>query len=652
MRGSRLLWRLLLPLVLVALVVVLGALQYRWLGQVSEAERAQLQRSLMQRANEFAAEFDRELGLALTSFQIDAGQISANPWPELGSRLDTWRGRAPFPALIKGVYIARARGITHTLARLSDDHTAGQDMEWPDTFAPVREAVSGSMPRATTGSRTAIFTLTMSPIVDKVPALIVPIASRSSIEAGQKALMEFRFIGTDYVILELDRDVLTQQMVPALVTRFFPDDDGNAYRVTVFNREDEVMYARGTQGTAEEGADASAMFFTGARTDFVARNVPSQPTLAWETTLRRGSDLGAAAAMFIAPTTTVLRQSTSPAGAPQPTAPSAGVASGATVAGARMQVFVQEHTGTGTAGTLSALPTRIALGSGGWRLVLRHQAGSLDAAVNNARKRNLATSFGILGVLVVGMGLVLANARRSEKLASQQMEFVATVSHELRTPLAVIRSAAQNLSAGVVADPAQARKYGDLIETEGRRLTDMVEEVLEFSGVSGNRRPLALRDVDVPALVQDVVNASRSLTEAQHVTMEVVVAEDIPNVLADEDAVRRALRNLIGNALKYAADGGWIGVTVSSTTDTTGRQIHIAVHDRGQGIASEDLPHLFEPFYRGRHAIDRQIHGNGLGLSLVSRIMTAHGGRVTVDSTRGQGSTFTLILPATGPATA
>lgn len=651
MRGSRLLWRLLLPLVLVALVVVLGALQYRWLGQVSEAERAQLQRSLMQRANEFAAEFDRELGLALTSFQINADQMTANPWPELGSRLDTWRERAPFPALIKGVYIARARGITHSLARLSDDHTSGQEMEWPDTFAPVRDALGGSMPRAAAGGRATIFTLTMSPIVDKVPALIVPIASRSAVEDGQKAMMEFRFIGTDYVILELNRDVLTQQMVPTLVTRFFPDDDGNAYRVTVFNREDEVMYARGDQGTGQEAADASAMFFTGSRTDFIARNLPSQPTLAWETTMRRGTELNAAAAMLIAPTTTILRQSTSPVPAAPTTGAGPSRTDGATVSGARMQVFVQEHTGAPTAGSMSALPARIALGAGGWRLVLRHQAGSLDAAVNNARKRNLATSFGILGILVVGMGLVLVNARRSEKLASQQMEFVATVSHELRTPLAVIRSAAQNLSAGVVDDPAQARRYGDLIETEGRRLTDMVEEVLEFSGVSGNRRPLALREVDVPALVQDVVTGSRSLVEAQQVTIEVVVAEDIPTVTADEDALRRALRNLIGNALKYAADGGWIGVTVSATTEATERQVRIAVRDRGQGIAAEDLPHLFEPFYRGRRAINQQIHGNGLGLSLVSRIMQAHGGRVTVESTPGQGSTFTLILP-TAPVNA
>ena len=104
------------------------------------------------------------------------------------------------------------------------------------------------------------------------------------------------------------------------------------------------------------------------------------------------------------------------------------------------------------------------IGNPAWQFVVQHTAGSLDAAVAQVRRRNLWLSFGILAVLASGVGLVVVNARRSERLAAQQMDFVATVSHELRTPLAVIRSAAQNLSAGVVHEPAQARRYGDLIE--------------------------------------------------------------------------------------------------------------------------------------------------------------------------------------------
>jgi len=279
-----------------------------------------------------------------------------------------------------------------------------------------------------------------------------------------------------------------------------------------------------------------------------------------------------------------------------------------------------------------------------WQLRLQHTAGSLDAAVGAARRRNLWLSFGILTALAASVILIVLNAQRWQRLAAQQMDFVATVSHELRTPLTVIRSAAQNLSAGVVHDSAQARQYGDLIETEGRRLTDMVEQVLEYAGLSGNRRPMAARPVDVTSLVRDVVSSSAALTEAEQIDVALDLPDELPLVLADEDAIRRALQNLLTNAVKYGADGRWIGITALHATARN--EVQIAVSDRGRGIDANDLPHIFEPFYRGRYAVDQQIHGNGLGLSLVQRIAEAHGGRVTVRSTPGDGTTFTLHLPA------
>jgi signal transduction histidine kinase len=224
------------------------------------------------------------------------------------------------------------------------------------------------------------------------------------------------------------------------------------------------------------------------------------------------------------------------------------------------------------------------------------------------------------------------------------------VSHELRTPLAVIRSAAQNLSAGVVDEPGQAKRYGELIENEGRRLTDMVEEVLEFAGLSGNRRALALRSVDLAWLAQDVVDSHAATLTSLGITTEVTWTPDVPMVVADEEAIRRALNNLVGNAIKYAADGHSLTIHLSRRTGGGRDEVAIAVSDRGQGIAAEDLPHIFEPFYRGRDVVRRQVHGNGLGLSLVSRIAEAHGGSIDVQSTPGTGATFTLRLPVTAAA--
>ena len=213
----------------------------------------------------------------------------------------------------------------------------------------------------------------------------------------------------------------------------------------------------------------------------------------------------------------------------------------------------------------------------------------------------------------------------------------------------MIRSAAQNLSAGVVHEPAQAKRYGDLIEGEGRRLTDMVEQVLDYAGLSGERRPIVLSAVDVAAVVHDVVDSSRALFEADRIVVSLTVEPDLPLVQADESAIRRALQNLVSNALKYGVEGRWIGVDVRRRADDAGKggdQILVTVSDRGPGIDAADLAHIFEPFYRGARARDRQIHGNGLGLSLVKRIAEAHGGRVTVESSAGRGASFTLALPA------
>jgi len=310
-----------------------------------------------------------------------------------------------------------------------------------------------------------------------------------------------------------------------------------------------------------------------------------------------------------------------------------------------VSIFVQSSRGGENADFLKVAPRP----ASAWRLVLQHTAGSLDAAVEHARRRNLWLSFSILGVLAAGVALVVVNAQRSQRLAAQQMDFVATVSHELRTPLTVIRSAAQNLSAGVVHDESQARRYGDLIETEGRRLTEMVEQVLEYSGMSGNRQLALARALDPGDLVKEVVESCESLFEPERIQPILDVGRDLPLVLADEGAIRRALHNLLTNALKYGADGQWIGVSVKRAGSRPKPEVQIAVIDHGRGIEPDDLAHIFEPFFRGRYALERQIHGSGLGLSLVARIAAAHGGRITVSSTPGQGSTFTIHLPALPP---
>jgi signal transduction histidine kinase len=282
-----------------------------------------------------------------------------------------------------------------------------------------------------------------------------------------------------------------------------------------------------------------------------------------------------------------------------------------------------------------------------WRADFAHQAGSLEAVVASTRRRNLFVSSSVLALLGASIGMLLISSARARTLAAQQMEFVAGVSHELRTPLAVIRSAAENLADGVVADKEQVQRYGQLIASEGRRLTEMVEQVMEFAGFEAGRtidvRPVAAVDV-----AQAAIEASGPLLSETDTHIDIEAPDTPLLVRAHQASLARSVQNLISNAVKYGGTDRWVGVRVSPAE---GRMVAIAVSDHGSGIPEADLAKIFEPFYRGQRALDGQVHGSGLGLSLVDRIVRQHGGRVQVHSSP-KGTTFTMLIPAAPEATA
>jgi signal transduction histidine kinase len=310
--------------------------------------------------------------------------------------------------------------------------------------------------------------------------------------------------------------------------------------------------------------------------------------------------------------------------------------------GGPVSIFVQQNGPQNSTTAPGASRVSATIASPRWRLLVQHPAGSLEAAVNAARRRNLIISSSVLSVLGASVGLLVLSTRRAQELARQQMEFVAAVSHELRTPLAVIRSAGENLADGVVKSDAEIRKYGDLVRNEGRRLTDMVEQILEFAGIDAGQRVFILTPVPLAPMLHDTVQARRSLLESAGIRVDYDIADRLPPVLGDEAALRRVFDNLVGNAIKYGEPGGWLGLRARAI----GREVHVTVADHGIGIAPSDQPRIFEPFYRAPDVIAARIQGTGLGLSLVQRIVRAHGGTVIVHSEPGSGSEFTVALPA------
>jgi signal transduction histidine kinase len=278
-------------------------------------------------------------------------------------------------------------------------------------------------------------------------------------------------------------------------------------------------------------------------------------------------------------------------------------------------------------------------GPAAWRLLVRYHAGSLEDIVSAGAHRNVMLTLGILTILAGTVLALLAMLRGAERLRLQQLEFVAGVTHELNTPVAALTSAGQNLADGIITAPSQVSRYGTAIVKESRRLTEMIGQVLAYGGME-SRRKLPHVPLDVANIIDEAIANCRWMAEEQSIEMETDVNRALPLVDGDAASLARAVQNLIANAIRHGAAGKWVAIRAIGED----RSVAISVEDRGPGIAPRDLPHLFEPFYRGRGA-DR-VRGSGLGLTIVKQIAAAHGGSVSVDKPREGGATFTLRLPA------
>jgi signal transduction histidine kinase len=277
----------------------------------------------------------------------------------------------------------------------------------------------------------------------------------------------------------------------------------------------------------------------------------------------------------------------------------------------------------------------------GMKLYLRYRDRSIQDEVNRwATVKRVLIGF-IDMVLLAGLYLVYSNVRREARLARLKSDFVANVSHELKTPLALIRLFAETLEMGRVSGEGKAREYYRIINKESQRLTQLINNILDFSRIEAGRKEYRFERTDLNQIVQEVLDAYRFPIEQQGFTLEVQVPEDLPEVEVDKEALAQALLNLVNNAIKYSRDEKHLRIELRRAGD----KVRIEVADRGIGIPKAEQRKIFEKFYRAEDSLVQQTRGSGLGLSLVRHIMEAHGGEVDVESTPGKGSTFTLVLP-------
>lgn len=621
MKAARWRQRLIFPswlILIIALLALLGSLatlQARWLGQVSEAERERRAAALSASAARFAEDFDRELARAFATFRLDSPSAERGAF-ELASRYQHWRAQAPFPDLLGEIHLIRqVEEDEPRLLRFDARSARLFEVEWPERFAHLRERFTEFQPapffsrRIDNGrpvggvSYPALAPPIMPPLDAELPGLIIPLVALRPIQIwrGVPRPSERLPASRGCIIIELDLECLRRDLIPALARRHFAGEMGGEepdYHLTITSRvspERRIYSSSAAESGTARAYDASVGLFN-LRFD-----------------LLNNFTLGARTAIPYRIGDQRMR-------------PGFTVAQGMAPAAS-----------TG----LIANPDQAF-----WQLSLRHRMGSLEAAVGAVRRRNLAISLAIMALLASSVALLVVSTQRARRLARQQLEFVAGVSHELRTPVSVICMASANLSDGMIRDPEQVERYGTMIHGEGRRLAEMIEQVLAFAGTESIRRPYRFHLLAIDEVIARSLSSAQALAHEKEIEIESEIEEGLPLLAGDAAALERAIDNLLSNALKYGAAGGRVRVSARAGKSRSGSEVLIAVEDSGPGIEAEDLRRIFEPFSRGRAALAAGVPGNGLGLSLVSRIVKAHGGRVAVESAPGRGSRFTLHLPA------
>ena len=494
-----------------------------------------------------------ELARAYVSLQLDATTVRQRAWAGYADRYAFWRAASNEPTLVTDVFLV-VPDANHpealAISRWSVDRRTFGPANWPADLAAVHARLDLEHAEFEHNPE-RVFGRPGTVLTEDGRTLVVPFSQLAPLPADGNARVEPAF---GFTVAQLDLGVLERRVVPEAVVRHFGPHGADAYHLAIVSRDasERVVYE-------SQPGDASVLR---ARADI------DQPFFG----------LGPDQFPLLRQASTTMRTVQNPDGRES-----------------RRSVFV----GVFGRRTTSAGDRPAGAGDGSrWRLLVGHRAGSLEAAVGQARRRNLALSFGILVLMGISVGLIVIAARRAQRLARQQLEFVAGVSHELRTPVAVIGAAADNLAHGVVQDAARIKQYGATIGTEARRLGETVERVLEFAGIQSGvvRQPSVIAPV---ALVEQALAASTPLVNETHATIETSFSASVPEINGDPAALRAVVQNLVANAVKYGGDQAWVHVSVSSRTAKRRGEVLIRVEDRGIGIPAAEQTRIFEPFFRG-----------------------------------------------------
>lgn len=276
-----------------------------------------------------------------------------------------------------------------------------------------------------------------------------------------------------------------------------------------------------------------------------------------------------------------------------------------------------------------------------WRLRTGYAGVPIPQIVSASTRPQIALMVVLAVVMGCGVFFVARAAAREVRLADLKSNFVAAVSHDLKTPLALIQLFAETLELGRVRNPERAHEYYRIINGEARKLTRLIENILDFSKMEAGLRPYRVAPAALGDLTTKVLSAMESQFTQHQFKVTARVEPGLPRVMVDSDAVEQAIENLLANAMKYSGDARDIDVDVRQA----GRHVAVSVSDHGIGIPRREQQRIFRKFYRVESELGGGPQGCGLGLAIVDHTMRGHGGWVHVTSEPDQGSTFTLHFP-------
>jgi signal transduction histidine kinase len=230
---------------------------------------------------------------------------------------------------------------------------------------------------------------------------------------------------------------------------------------------------------------------------------------------------------------------------------------------------------------------------------------------------------------------------RQKELEQARRDLIAAVSHDLRTPLTSIRAMVEALADDVVTDPPTVQRYYGAVRSQIENLSGLINDLFELSQLETGQVTLAMEPVNLNDLLSDVLESMQAQAGAKNVSLKGIFSEDLPIIKGELAKIQRVIYNLVQNAIRHTPASG----SISLATLVVPEGVQVEVADTGEGITPEDLPHIFEQFFRSDKSRSRETGGAGLGLAIAKRIIEAHHGRIWVESQLGQGTRFRFVLP-------